>query len=219
GPIRHSRLCSTVSVAMATVQGTEQTTLEAGPAVHLGQSSALRSQLWKEMQEKFLRGEPKVLGVVQILIALINLSLGIIMMSVIVPFYEPHPISFNTAYPVWGSVMVILFLLQVQASLGLNIASSVLAASGIMLSISSLSILSFEYHQCIHDMMVEDCSLIMSILTGVDAVMFIFSVLEFCIAVFVAAFGCKVTCCNPGGVVLILPPNPPVTETASGAPF
>ncbi|XP_015332782.1 membrane-spanning 4-domains subfamily A member 4A-like [Marmota marmota marmota] len=216
---------------MATVQGTEQTTLEAGPAVHLGQSSALRSQLWKEMQEKFLRGEPKVLGVVQILIALINLSLGIIMMSVIVPFYEPHPISFNTAYPVWGSVMFIIsgsFSIAaatrttkglVQASLGLNIASSVLAASGIMLSISSLSILSFEYHQCIHDMMVEDCSLIMSILTGVDAVMFIFSVLEFCIAVFVAAFGCKVTCCNPGGVVLILPPNPPVTETASGAPF
>ncbi|XP_027800145.1 membrane-spanning 4-domains subfamily A member 4A-like [Marmota flaviventris] len=216
---------------MATVQGTEQTTLEAGPAVHLGQSSALRSQLWKEMQEKFLRGEPKVLGVVQILIALINFSLGIIMMSVIVPFYEPHPISFNTAYPVWGSVMFIIsgsFSIAaatrttkglVQASLGLNIASSVLAASGIMLSISSLSILSFEYHQCIHDMMVEDCSLIMSILTGVDAVMFIFSVLEFCIAVFVAAFGCKVTCCNPGGVVLILPPNPPVTETASGAPF
>ncbi|XP_046301621.1 membrane-spanning 4-domains subfamily A member 4A [Marmota monax] len=216
---------------MATVQGTEQTTLEAGPAVHLGQSSALRSQLWKEMQEKFLRGEPKVLGVVQILIALINLSLGIIMMSVIVPFYEPHPISFNTAYPVWGSVMFIIsgsFSIAaatrttkglVQASLGLNIASSVLAASGIMLSISSLSILSFEYHQCIHDMMVEDCSLIMSILTGVDAVMFIFSVLEFCIAVFVAAFGCKVTCCNPGGVVLILPPNPPVTETASAAPF
>uniref|UniRef100_A0A8C9PFY4 Uncharacterized protein n=1 Tax=Spermophilus dauricus TaxID=99837 RepID=A0A8C9PFY4_SPEDA len=92
---------------MATVQGTDQTTLEAGPAVHLGQSSALRSQLWKEMQEKFLRGEPKVLGVVQILIALINLSLGIIMMSVLVPFYEPHPILFNTAYPVWGSVMVI----------------------------------------------------------------------------------------------------------------
>ncbi|KAF7483756.1 Hypothetical predicted protein [Marmota monax] len=216
---------------MATMQGTEQTTLEAGPAVHLGQSSALRSQLWKEMQEKFLRGEPKVLGVVQILIALINLSLGIIMMSVIVPFYEPHPISFNTAYPVWGSVMFIIsgsFSIAaatrttkglVQASLGLNIASSVLAASGIMLSISSLSILSFEYHQCIHDMMVEDCSLIMSILTGVDAVMFIFSVLEFCIAVFVAAFGCKVTCCNPGGVVLILPPNPPVTETASAAPF
>ncbi|KAM5185500.1 membrane-spanning 4-domains subfamily A member 4A-like [Callospermophilus lateralis] len=216
---------------MATVQGTEQTTLEAGPAVHLRQSSALRSQLWKEMQEKFLRGEPKVLGVVQILIALINLSLGIIMMSVLVPFYEPHPILFNTAYPVWGSVMFIIsgsFSIAaairttkglVQASLGLNIASSVLAASGIMLSISSLSILSFEYHQCIHDMVVEDCFLIMSILTGVDAVMFTFSVLEFCIAVFVAAFGCKVTCCNPGGVVLILPPNPPVTETASAAPF
>ncbi|XP_077902080.1 membrane-spanning 4-domains subfamily A member 4A-like [Ictidomys tridecemlineatus] len=216
---------------MATVQGTDQTTLEAGPAVHLGQSSALRSQLWKEMQEKFLRGEPKVLGVVQILIALINLSLGIIMMSVLVPFYEPHPILFSTAYPVWGSVMFIIsgsFSIAaairttkglVQASLGLNIASSVLAASGIMLSISSLSILSFEYHQCIHDMVVEDCSLIMSILTGVDAVIFTFSVLEFCIAVFVAAFGCKVTCCNPGGVVLILPPNPPVTERASAAPF
>ena len=55
---------STVSVAMATMQGLEQTTIEVAPGGALpSERSVVKSQLWKENAEKFLKGEPKVLGV------------------------------------------------------------------------------------------------------------------------------------------------------------
>ncbi|MBZ3888602.1 Membrane-spanning 4-domains subfamily A member 4A, partial [Sciurus carolinensis] len=172
---------STASAAMTTMQGPEQTTPGAGPAVQLEQSTVLRSYLWKGMPEKFLKGEPKVLG-----------------------FLISGSFSIAAATRTTKGL--------VQGSLGLNIASSVLAASGILLSITSLSILSFEYHRCTQEMMEENCSLMMCILTGLDAVMFILSVLEFCIALTLSAFGCKVTCCNSNGVSIGLhvKTSPPV---------
>ncbi|XP_062951762.1 membrane-spanning 4-domains subfamily A member 4A-like isoform X2 [Cynocephalus volans] len=161
------------------MQGMEQTTPVPGLSLpQLGQTAVLKSYLWKGLQEKFLKGEPKVLGVVQILIALINLSFGIIMMGVLLPVYRPHPISVFLGFTVWGSVMFII-------SGSLSIAAGMRTTKGL----------------------------------GLEAMVLILSVLEFCIAVSLSAFGCKATCCNPGGVVLIVPSNPHMAETASPAPF
>ncbi|ELK13502.1 Transcobalamin-1 [Pteropus alecto] len=119
---------------MTTMQGIEQTTPK--HVYQLGQPAAVQSYLWKGVIDKFLKGEPKVLGVVQILIALMNLSLGLIIMSATFPHFAyayTHPFSVYTGYTVWGSVMV-------RCSLGLNITSSVFAITGIILTaISRLS--------------------------------------------------------------------------------
>ncbi|XP_008830710.1 membrane-spanning 4-domains subfamily A member 4A-like [Nannospalax galili] len=194
-------------------------------------SSEEPSHLWKGLAEKFLKGEPKVLGVLQILIALMILSLGIIIMTLMVQFYESHPVMFGLAYPAWGSVLFIVsgaFSMAagirtnkglVRSSMGLNIASSVLASLGILFSVNSLNILSFEYPVCRHSHIPDTCILTMSILVGMNALVIILSLFEFCIAVSLSAFGCKVTCCHRSGVMVIIPSNPSMAEAASPPSF
>ena len=55
---------STVSAALETMQGQEQTTMAVVPGgAPPSENSVMKSQMWNENKEKFLKGEPKVLGV------------------------------------------------------------------------------------------------------------------------------------------------------------
>ncbi|XP_012884456.1 PREDICTED: membrane-spanning 4-domains subfamily A member 4A-like [Dipodomys ordii] len=216
-----------ISAAMIAMQSLGETTLEAGFGVpQEGQPAALHSYLWKGLAEKFLRGEPKVLGVVQIMTALMNLSMGIIMMRTTLPFYRLAPISVYFGFTIWGSVMFIIsgsltvaarirtIRSLVQCSVVLNTVASVFAAAGIIISALSLRI-SLQDYSYGHISSSESFILLL----GLDGMVLMLSVLEFCIAVSLSAFGCKATCCNPGGVVLVLPSDLHTVKATSPAPF
>ncbi|XP_052616046.1 membrane-spanning 4-domains subfamily A member 4D-like [Peromyscus californicus insignis] len=194
------------------MQGTEQTIIEVIPGdVQPSKKSIIRSQLWKESTEKFLKGEPKVLGVVQVMIALINLSLGVIMMN------SEHSLQILSVYiwaPVWGSIPFMLSgSLSIAAavrttkglvisSITLNTTSSVVAAATSIIGFISVLSSAFRIPYTIR------------VLVGMDALMFILNVLGFCITVSIAAFGCKASCCTSSEVVVVLPANPAVSAAA-----
>lgn len=193
---------------MATMQGLEQTSIEVAPGDALpSERSVVRSQLWKENAEKFLKGEPRVLGVVQVVIALINLILGIIMLNGKAYLY--HTLSVHIYAPIWGSIVFIISgslsiaagmrttEVLVTTSLSFNTISSVVAAATSLISVFSVVISAIRQGH--------------TIFVGIDALMLIFNMLEFCIAVSTSAFGCKAVCCNTSEVVVILPPNPAVS--------
>nr|XP_023415487.1 membrane-spanning 4-domains subfamily A member 4A-like [Loxodonta africana] len=127
----------------------------------------------------------KILGVVQILIGLINLTLGITMMSVSLPNDGPKPISVYSGYTIWGSVVFIVsgaLLIPEEnrgyrgAYLNPNFISSVVAIIGI--TITALSLRDFS-SVCEYTLTSEKCAMLM----GMDGVVLTLSVLEFCINV------------------------------------
>ncbi|XP_038171285.1 membrane-spanning 4-domains subfamily A member 4D-like [Arvicola amphibius] len=197
---------------MATMQGLEQTTIEVAPGeAPPSERSAVRAQLRKENAEKFLKGEPKDLWVVQVLIALINLIWGIITMSE-KPYFRPVHSVYVYA-PVWGSVVFIISgslsiaagmrttEVLVTTSLSFNMISCMVAGATSLISVFSVVVNAVDYGN--------------GIIVGTDALILILNVLEFCIAVSTSAFGCKAACCNTSEVVVILPPNPAVSEAAT----
>nr|XP_023415492.1 membrane-spanning 4-domains subfamily A member 4A-like isoform X3 [Loxodonta africana] len=129
----------------------------------------------------------KILGVVQVLIGLINLTLGITMMSVSLPSDGPKPSSVYTGYTIWGSVVFIVsgaLLIAEEdrdAYLISKLISLVMAIIGIVITALSLRDFSFDYPVCEDTLTSEKCAMLM----GMDGVVLTLSVLEFCINVFV----------------------------------
>ncbi|XP_070787745.1 membrane-spanning 4-domains subfamily A member 8-like [Pituophis catenifer annectens] len=154
--------------------------------------------------ERFLKAEPKVLGAVQILIGLIHIGFGALSLSSIFYSYSFFPLSSVGGYPFWGGIFFIssgsLCVAAannsnrglVKSSVGLNITSAVMALIGIILYLCELSFSSaFWGYQNRYD-----TDSLSSVSFGLSSVLLLFSLLEFCIAVSLAHFGCQATCCR-----------------------
>ncbi|XP_070284197.1 membrane-spanning 4-domains subfamily A member 8-like [Myotis yumanensis] len=168
------------------------------PQVHTipGNLHGLEPPVYTQPDQRSFK-DGKVLGAIQILIGLIHIGLGIIMGTIISGGYTA--ISFYGGYPFWGGILfTISGSLSVASenlprspcllngSLGLNIVSAICSMVGISLFITDLIINPLYYYY-------PNYYLYWGVSPGVatSAVLFIFSLLEFCIACTSAHFGCK----------------------------
>uniref|UniRef100_A0A8C3YVV9 Membrane spanning 4-domains A14 n=1 Tax=Catagonus wagneri TaxID=51154 RepID=A0A8C3YVV9_9CETA len=86
----------------------------------------------------FLKGEPRVLGAIQILLALIVAGLGAIFAFNYLNFTQRFPIAVFIGYSFWGAFIVRYFLFDLgQGVIGMNTISSFVAAAGILFTIIS----------------------------------------------------------------------------------
>ncbi|XP_062973051.1 membrane-spanning 4-domains subfamily A member 8-like [Elgaria multicarinata webbii] len=148
--------------------------------------------------EDFRKAEPKTLGAIQILIGLIHI--GFSSVSAVISGTNYVVLVTISGYPFWGAIFFIASgSLSVSAekhptsglvkcSVGMNITSAVMSFIGIILYIVELAINPVDY--------LHGYYWTTSVGTGLSVLLLFFSMLEFCIAVSTAHFGCQAACCK-----------------------
>ncbi|RXN02939.1 membrane-spanning 4-domains subfamily A member 4A-like protein [Labeo rohita] len=163
------------------VQTTAAGTVTNDPApVHVQQVAGLSSLYGLQ---RFLKGQPKTLGTVQIMIGLMTLLLGI------VSTVYAESILVYTGIPYWGSLIV-------NGSLVMNIFSALTA--GIALFFTSLDLAIgplYTYRYCNDYQCYDTGKKYETLFKGIRGVLLLFTLLQFIISICLSAFACKVTCC------------------------
>ncbi|XP_053122714.1 membrane-spanning 4-domains subfamily A member 4A-like [Hemicordylus capensis] len=175
---------------------------------------------------KFYQGEPLALGITQILIGIIGMTFAV-MGNVTFAYYVFVHLKVMTPY--WTGVLYIISgSLSVAAArnpkpslvkgmLGMNVVSAV--AAGIAIVLTSLSLCHPMYNywsRCsryssssdVDPVCYENEILPYKKLVGMMAVLLAFNILEFCISISNAAFGCKNNCLEtPTQMVVVVYQN------------
>ncbi|XP_033013995.1 membrane-spanning 4-domains subfamily A member 4A-like [Lacerta agilis] len=161
--------------------------------------------------KKFYAGEPLALGITQILIGITGMAFGLVMnvasndfllyVNIMTPYWTGVP------YLISGSLSVAAASNPkkplVKSMLGLNVVSAIASGLGIIILSSSLAISGLGFNarywcrnldtklarRCYETKVIPE-----NILSGMMAVHLAFTILEFCISISTAAFGCKTVC-------------------------
>ncbi|XP_069041251.1 membrane-spanning 4-domains subfamily A member 4A-like [Lepisosteus oculatus] len=189
--------CSSVSAAVAHTAGAP--------------SSIAHCELPTKLR-RFLAGEPKALGVVEIMIGVVLFLFGI------VEAVNPESIAVFSGIPFWGSIIYIvsgiLSILAkkkvtpclVKASLGMNIFSTITA--GICIIMYSMDMFIWSYYgNCSYYDHCYNNYLYQTRTRGIRGVLLVFSILAFCISISISAFACKAVCHDSPQYVMEIP-NP-----------
>ncbi|XP_061452972.1 membrane-spanning 4-domains subfamily A member 4A-like isoform X2 [Rhineura floridana] len=193
-------------------------------------SNAAASHSMQGMLKKFYKGEPLALGITQILIGFTGISFGLVM-NIVTDYHLIYAIIMTpywtgVPYLISGSLSVAAARNPkkplVKSMLGMNVVSAVAAGFGMIILSLSLDIyspgstaecsnLDTELaRKCYNTKVIPE-----NILFGMMAVQLAFTILEFCIAISTAAFGCKIVCQDTyAGTVVVVYQNT-VTDNAS----
>uniref|UniRef100_A0AAY4E1P6 Membrane-spanning 4-domains subfamily A member 4A-like n=1 Tax=Denticeps clupeoides TaxID=299321 RepID=A0AAY4E1P6_9TELE len=149
--------------------------------------------------QKFLQGEPKALGTVQIMIGVTVFLFGIVMLFNMIAVIKFSGIMFWAAliYISAGSIAVAADKnpnqCLVKASLAFNVISAIVAAIAVVLHSIDMIIITSEMHYRYYR---ENSNSYVSNMSGITGVMIVFSLLEFIISICLSVFACGATCCS-----------------------
>ncbi|XP_028837721.1 membrane-spanning 4-domains subfamily A member 4D-like [Denticeps clupeoides] len=166
--------------------------------------------------QKFLQGEPKALGTVQIMIGVTVFLFGIVMLFNMIAVIKFSGIMFWAAliYISAGSIAVAADKnpnqCLVKASLAFNVISAIVAAIAVVLHSIDMIIITSEMHYRYYR---ENSNsyvvhVAMSNMSGITGVMIVFSLLEFIISICLSVFACGATCCSTDSQVVYIPHLP-----------
>ncbi|NP_001248757.1 membrane-spanning 4-domains subfamily A member 14 isoform 4 [Homo sapiens] len=171
----------------------------------------------------FLKGEPRVLGATQILLALIIVGFGTIFALNYIGFSQRLPLVVLTGYPFWGALIFILtgYLtvtdkkskLLGQGVTGMNVISSLVAITGI-----TFTILSYRHQDkyCQMPSFEEICVFSRTLFIGILLILLIISIAELSISVTIASFRSK--CWTQSDEVLFFLPSDVTQNSEQPAP-
>ncbi|KAF7711063.1 membrane-spanning 4-domains subfamily A member 4A-like [Silurus meridionalis] len=164
--------------------------------------------------EVYLKGEPKALGIVQIVIGIMILLFGFVLIGVTI---SPTIVS---GIALWGPIIYISSgslsvaaanhknPCAMKASLVMNVISAV--AAGLTLILFAVDMLVFDdvlmrwcynynYYRCYSSMLI--------MWHGIYGVLFVFTLLLFIISICTSVFACKASCCFSPTPVYLQPLN------------
>uniref|UniRef100_A0A2K6LVY3 Membrane spanning 4-domains A14 n=1 Tax=Rhinopithecus bieti TaxID=61621 RepID=A0A2K6LVY3_RHIBE len=171
----------------------------------------------------FLKGEPRVLGATQILLALIIVGLGTMFVLNYIRFSQRFPLVVLTGYPFWGALIFILTgyytvtnkksKILGQGVMSMNVISSLVAITGI-----TLIIVSYRHQDkyCQTSSVEEICALGRTLFIGILSVLLIISIAELSISVTIASFRSK--CWTQSDEVLFFLPSDVTQNSEQPAP-
>ncbi|KAL6455691.1 hypothetical protein MHYP_G00355420 [Metynnis hypsauchen] len=173
--------------------------------------------------KKLLKGEPKALGTVQIMIGIMTFFFGIVK-----TVYIPN-LGAYSGVTYWGSCLYITSgalsvaagnkadTCVVRSSLVMSIISAV--AAGIAMVLLSIDIIlerAYTYYTCSYGYpRREPCEafhLLGGQSSGISGVLLVFSLFEFIISICTSAFACKATCCTESPAQAVHYLNTPETH-------